>query len=111
LDFRLGLHAIPEVSAQELGRVQVHFSAHDFGKLPLHGEECQARHMAGLELDKNIHIAVGTEIVSQDGAEEGQPSDVVSPAEIGDLFSIKRDARHVSLLNRFQPALQRQIRR
>ena len=110
LDFRLRLHAVAEVSAQEVGRVEVHSSADDFGKLSLHGEKRQPGYVLWLEFDKNIHIAGGAKIVPQDGAEKSQLADVVSPAKVSNSFSIKRDVRHFNLPNCFQSALQCQIR-
>jgi hypothetical protein len=56
--------------------------------------------MAWLKLHENIHIAVRAEIVSQGGAEDGELSDVVFPAKVGDLSSIERGIRHCSLLGR-----------
>ena len=40
--------------------------------------------MPGLEFHKHVDVAIGAEVVPQDGAEEGEPPDVVAPAELGE---------------------------
>ena len=56
----------------------------DVRQLVLHGEEREAHPRARLELDEHVHVAFGREVVSQHGAEQGEASDAVAPAESGD---------------------------
>ncbi len=46
----------------------------------------QSRRIAFLELHQDIDIALVGGVVAQDGAEQRQSLDPVSPAEFGDLF-------------------------
>jgi hypothetical protein len=46
-------------------------------------DEGEARRMAGLVLDEDVEVAVGPEVVAQDGAEQGEAADVALAAEIG----------------------------
>lgn len=51
--------------------------------------------MPRLELDEHVHVGLGAEVVTQHGAEQRQPADVMAMAELGDLLAGNRDAtRH-----------------
>src|SRR6185295_1302371 len=71
---------------QELRGHQIHGPAsEERGELVLETNETQSRHVSGLELDEHVDVALGPEILPQDGAEQGQPADVIAPAELGEL--------------------------
>ena len=55
------------------------------GKLVLQPDEAESRHMPGLELHQHVDVAIGTEIVPKDGAEESEPG-CDSPTELGELY-------------------------
>lgn len=59
----------------------------------LQADERQARHVADFEFDKDIDVAVWAEIVAQHRTEQGQPADVILPAERCDFLSVDRNAR------------------
>ena len=50
--------------------------------------------MAHFEFDEYVDIAVGTEIVAQHRAEEGQAPDVMPPAELRKLFPGRSECAH-----------------
>jgi hypothetical protein len=52
-----------------------------FRELAFDRDEAQAWNMAGQELDKDVHIAVGREVVAQHGPKQRQAGDMVPPAE------------------------------
>jgi hypothetical protein len=64
-------HLFTEVAAQESWRVQVHLPAEEAAELFLDGKEAQPRNMSGLELDEHVHVAIRTEIVPENRAEQG----------------------------------------
>jgi hypothetical protein len=84
------------MGAQEAGRVQVHPAAEEHGELVLEGEEAEARNVAFLELHEDVHVARRSEVVTESGAEEGEPADVVPAAELGEFFvrDLEGGARH-----------------
>ena len=55
-----------------------------------------------LELDQNDDFALRTEIVSDDGAEQGQPPNAVGPTKLPQLLAIDLDMRthHKRMLSR-----------
>ena len=62
------------------------FTANPFGELALDPRHLnQADALIGLELDKEIHVAVGAALSAQHGPEEREPADVPPPAELGQL--------------------------
>lgn len=88
LDFRLSQHPLPEEPAQEARSIEIHLATDDLGQLTFPIEEFPPWHMPLLEFHQDIHVAVRPEIVPEDRAEKGQPPDMVSPAELGDLCFI-----------------------
>ena len=46
--------------------------------------------MSWREFDQNVDVAIGSKIVAHDRAEEGQLTNVMAPAEGGQLFAIDR---------------------
>src|SRR2546423_1759037 len=97
LRLRFRQHSFADVRTHELRRIQVNPPTEDFRKLLLYREERKPRHAPRLELDQHVHVAVGTKVIAQHRAEEGQPADVVLSAEVGDLFTVNRDANHLGL--------------
>jgi hypothetical protein len=78
---------VPEVAAQVALRAHVDTAtANASRQLAFHGCQAeQARHVLGLEFDKDVDVARRPEIVSQSGPEERQAPDVVPHAELSDL--------------------------
>src|SRR5258706_13709227 len=83
---RLCQDLVAEVLAQLLRGSEVDAPAEDLCQFLRDVEEREARGLARLELDQNVHVAVRPEVVAQDRAEEGEPTDVMAPAEVGDSF-------------------------
>src|SRR5712691_4109824 len=79
--FKLWCHEIDAAPAQESR------------ELLLQPDEGQAWHVAGLEFDQDIDVAVWPEVLTQDGAEQGQPPDVVPPTEVRNLLAVDGDPR------------------
>ena len=65
VDLGLAHRLVANVSAQKLGRVQVHFPAKDSRQFFFHGEEIQAGNVMGIELDEHIDVARGAEVRPQ----------------------------------------------
>ena len=65
----------------------------DFGQLILHIEEFPARDVFWLELDEHVNITLIREVVTQDEAEECQPSNVMPSTERLDLILGSGDRR------------------
>src|SRR5918911_200318 len=83
---------VPELRTQRRRGVQVHAPAEECGQLVLQGDEGEAGHMPGLELDQHVEIAVRAEVVgAQHRAEQGQPADMVLLTEAGERPVIHRD--------------------
>lgn len=61
--------------------MEVDLSAQELGELPLEPDEAQTRRTARLELHEHVHVALGSERLGQDGAEEREPRDPVPPAQ------------------------------
>ena len=57
----------------------------------LHAEEVQSRRVAHLEFDEYVDIAVGSEIIAQDRAEQAESLHVVPTTELRDLVAIDGD--------------------
>jgi hypothetical protein len=78
---------VPEIAAQVAQRSHVDTAAANPGRqLAFHGCQAeQARHVVGLEFDKDIDVARRPEIVSQNGPEKRQAPDVVLQAELANL--------------------------
>jgi hypothetical protein len=47
------------------------------------------------KLDEDIDVALGPEVVAEDGAEEREPGDVTPPAQRQDGRPVDRDSRGV----------------
>ena len=50
-----------------------------------------ARHVLRLELHQHVDVAVGAEVVAEDGAEQRHPADAVAAAERGDGLAVDRN--------------------
>lgn len=62
-------------------------AADELRKLDLHsGERNEPRNVVRVELDQHVDVAVGREVVSEDGPEQRQTVDVVLTAEAFDLL-------------------------
>ncbi len=60
----------------------------------LHGDELKPGCVSGIELHQNVHVAVRPEIIAQHRAEQGQPPDMMPPAEVS--YSWLRDGKSFS---------------
>ena len=58
----------------------------------MYGNEVKPGHVPRLELDEHVHVGLGAEVVTQHGAEQRQPADVMAMAELGDLLARNWDA-------------------
>ena len=76
--------------AQAARRVQIDLSAQQRPQFLLHREESQPRRPVLLELHQHVHVAIGSKVGPQDRTEQHEPSDVIAPAEVGNLFAKKR---------------------
>jgi hypothetical protein len=75
---------VTDPAIEELGRDEIHTPAtKESRELVLQPNETESRNMPGLELHEHVDVAIGAEVVPQDGAEEGESPDVVAPAELG----------------------------
>src|SRR6266508_377622 len=93
---RLGLaqHLVPNEWMQGLRHVEIHLAPQEAGELLLDLRQGEVRiSVLGLELDEHVDVAVGSEVVAEDRAEQGQPADVVPPAKLGDALLRYLDAR------------------
>jgi hypothetical protein len=79
--------------AQKTGRVKVNLPPDDRAQLVLHAKEIPARRLAVFEHNKDTNIAIGPEILSQDGTEQTQPLDGVAPAKVGNAIFVYVDRR------------------
>ena len=87
MDLRFGQNLVSEVVGEETRRVQIDLASELFAQLNLEASQTQQTHPSlGLELDEDIHVAVGSEVIAEDGPEEGQTAEVVGPAERLDLL-------------------------
>jgi len=79
---------------QEARGHQVHRAPpKELRQLALHPHESQPGRVAWLELDEDIDVALRSEVLSQDGPEEGKPPDVVPAAESFQFGLVDLDAR------------------
>lgn len=69
---------------EESQRIEIHLPSEKCGEFALHGKEAQADMGVGLELNEDVQVAVGAEVIPEDGTEDLQPADVVPATEIGD---------------------------
>ena len=77
---------VPEVGAEGSWRPEVDGAAQKRRKLFFHPDELEeARSTLRLELDEDVDVALLSKIRPQDGPEEREPPNMVTPAEILDL--------------------------
>src|SRR3990172_2042888 len=74
-------YIVTEVGAQELRRIEVNPAAQDIGQLLFHCEKSESRHMLHFELDQDVNVTLGPEVIAQDGAEKRKFFDVMLLAE------------------------------
>lgn len=107
----LGLlqHILAEISAQILGRAKIHLAtAEQCGQFTFHARDAeQARNVGGFGLYKDINVALGAQIGSQHGPEQGHTADVSLPAKIRKLLLVNRYVRHQSTFPTFLVHLRR----
>src|SRR5437867_13093487 len=84
---RFGQDFIPKILAPLLRRPEVDPAAEDLCELLLDVEESEAEPCARLELDEHVDIAVGPEVIAQDGTEQGETPNVTSAAKLGEAFT------------------------
>ena len=60
-------------------------------KLILDVENSETNHLAGFEFDQHVHVAAGSEVISQDGTEQRQFPNVMPPAKLGDSLAVDGD--------------------
>src|SRR3954453_7378678 len=69
---------VAEVGAEVFGRAELDRPAEGFFELKLHlGQVQQARCVLGPELDQEVDVAAGAEVVTQGGSVEGKAADSV----------------------------------
>jgi hypothetical protein len=97
-------HAIAEPPVEVLLTHEIDaMAAEDARELFLDIEDAETDHLAGLEVDEDVNVAVWPEIVRQDGAKQGEFADVIPPAELSDSVAIDRDlGRHGSTHTTFR---------
>jgi hypothetical protein len=81
--------SIPEATIQVLGPYHIHaVSSQETREFFLDRNKPKAHDMTWFKLDQHIYVAVRSEIVPQDRAEEGQSADMLFPAELGQLVAV-----------------------
>ena len=87
LDLCVIQHLLPEVPAQVARRAEVNCAADKVREVELHlGHREKVGSPTLLELDQDVDVALGLEVLPQDGAEERQPPDpmfLTEPGEAG----------------------------
>jgi hypothetical protein len=73
--------------------VQIHGPIKQPAQLLLHPEEPESRRPSGLELDQHVDVAARAEVVAQCGPENGEPTNAVLSAELGQSILIDRHLR------------------
>src|ERR1043165_1041185 len=91
---RLAKDLVPEVLAEEAGRVQVYLPAEQSGQFALHREEREAGRVAGLELDQNVDVAIRPKVLAQHRAEQRQTRDVAPATKLRECVAVERDPGH-----------------
>jgi hypothetical protein len=85
---------VAEVGAEVLGRAELDRPAEGFFELELHlGQVQQARRVLGPELDQEVDVAAGAEVVTQGGSVEGKAADAVGAGERGEEGVVEGQAR------------------
>jgi hypothetical protein len=92
-DLGFGHHAPKVVRLEESGREEVDLPAEHPFEFLLHANEAKAGRLAFLELDEDVHIACGTEVVAYHRTEEVEVTNVVATAEVGERLSVDLDAK------------------
>src|SRR3954452_870856 len=83
LNLSLAEDLVPEVAAEIRGGPQIDLATDQLGELPFDPRHLnQTDPVTGLKFDKEIHVAVGTGLSPQCGAEESQPADAPPLAEL-----------------------------
>ena len=54
-------------------------------------EDTEADHLVRFEFDQYVNVAIGTEVIPQDGTEQRKFPDVITPAKLGDSLAVDRD--------------------
>lgn len=83
-DLRLGLDLRPNWGAEKLRRVEIDGPSQDLREFFLYVEERESWRVAVFELHEHVDIAIAPERSAERRAEQGQPSDVMTPAKFGD---------------------------
>src|SRR3546814_20165687 len=89
----LRCHGIPEVANQGREGAEVDVPPEHLGELQL--ESCDAEQAwgpSGLELDKQVDVAFGTQLAAKSRAEEPQPANPVRAAEVSKTLIVNRDS-------------------
>jgi hypothetical protein len=85
---------VAEVGAEVFGRAEFDRPAEGFFELELHlGQVQQARRVLGPELDQEVDVAAGAEVVTQGGSVEGKAADAVGAGERGEEGVVEGQAR------------------
>src|SRR6185437_3084703 len=84
-------HAVPELGAEKVRRVQIDPSPENPRELVLHGEERQPRNVARLEIDEHVDVTLTSKVGASDRSEERELTDIVRAAKGGDSRPINRD--------------------
>lgn len=93
----------PHVGTQELSCVQVHLPAQDLPKLVVDGEERQSRHVVRIEFNQHVHVAVGPEVIAQDGAEQSESPNMVPATELANDTRGNCNPPSLHILNQGRP--------
>jgi hypothetical protein len=72
---------------------QVDRPAEELGKLLPHAHELESWDVLRVEFHQDVHVALGPEVSTEDGAEQRHPIDVVLTSETNELFGAGVDAR------------------
>ena len=85
-------HVFAEEVAEAGRRMQVHVASEELAELVLQIDELEeADPGIGGELDEHVDVALGAEVLTQNGAEEGEPKDAGTPAEGSQALSVDID--------------------
>lgn len=98
MDDRIPKNRLADSRTDEPRRVEINPASEQIGQFPFDGEEGQPRRPPRLELDEEIDVAVGAEIVAQGGTEEREAADPVLASEGGDGFPVDGRGPHDAAL-------------
>src|SRR3954451_9319882 len=89
-----GSDLVAEVGAEVFGRAELDRPAEGVFELELHlCQVQQARRVLGPELDQEVDVASGAEVVTQGGSVEGKAADAVGAGERGEEGVVEGQAR------------------